>query len=183
MNYPVPRFFICSAEQLCPFTLSCFSCFSGRVALLSKSNSPLRLLLRSVPVERILAGISWYYGHFCNLVEFTEVQQGVLLFMRLAGNTNLHNTFVVLARVPCGGQAYGAIIQVKKSLSYYSPHLRHSVPVVRRQFSGYRICGSRACWVSSTGTDIPEPIRANTEYQLTPALLIVSHCCRCPQLH
>jgi hypothetical protein len=110
LNYPVPRFFICSAEQLCPFSLSYFHSSSRRIADCCKGNSPLRLFLRSVPVERTLAGISWYYEHFCNLAEFTELQQGVLLFIRLAGNTNLHNTFVVLARVPCGGQAHGAII-------------------------------------------------------------------------
>jgi len=39
LNYPVPCFFHCAAAQVCPFTLSYFLCFSGRIALLSRGNS------------------------------------------------------------------------------------------------------------------------------------------------
>ena len=55
LNYPVPRFFICSAEQLCPFSLSYFHSSSRRIADCCKGNSPLRLFLRGVPVSCSIA--------------------------------------------------------------------------------------------------------------------------------
>ena len=44
--------------------------------------------------------------------------------------------------------------------------LRASSPVEQRQLSIEYLLRSRACWVSSTGTNAPEPIRASLLYQL-----------------
>ena len=97
-------------------------------------------------VERFSAGISWYYEHFCNLAEFAELQRGALLFVHLAGNTNLRNAFVALARVPCGEQSYGAIIKVKNTL----PLLPQLQSANSRLEQGNSPLGShftqRACW-------------------------------------
>ena len=50
LNYPASRFFHFAAAKMCPFTLSCFLCFSGRVALLSRGNSWGIAFSQTVPV-------------------------------------------------------------------------------------------------------------------------------------